>query len=197
MQRGFVPILMILIVLGILLVGGYLGYQKYQNSKLESIKNFEDCAKFYPVMASYPGQCNTPDGRHFVQTLSPEEQKKLEPVQNDFSELNNFPTYPGATFVKKDYYPPCTGTTSGFSICDSDVYSWQVDGTNEQVASWYLENKSNSKWVCSGGAGSAGSYVTTTCKKGVFKYGLNISGTEGQIDILVIIHRDIVEGAVQ
>lgn len=31
-----------------------------------SIDTFEECAKYYPVMESYPEQCSTPDGGHFV-----------------------------------------------------------------------------------------------------------------------------------
>ena len=30
------------------------------------IDSFEECAKHFPVMESYPEQCNTPDGQHFV-----------------------------------------------------------------------------------------------------------------------------------
>lgn len=33
------------------------------------VTNFEECALHYPVMESYPPQCNTPDGRHFVQDV--------------------------------------------------------------------------------------------------------------------------------
>lgn len=32
----------------------------------DSIDTFEECAKYYPVMESYPEQCNTPNGGHFV-----------------------------------------------------------------------------------------------------------------------------------
>jgi hypothetical protein len=30
------------------------------------IDTFAECAKHFPVMESYPEQCNTPDGQHFV-----------------------------------------------------------------------------------------------------------------------------------
>lgn len=37
------------------------------------ISSFEDCAKAgYPVMESYPRQCQTPDGRNFVESFVPE-----------------------------------------------------------------------------------------------------------------------------
>ena len=31
---------------------------------------FEECAALYPVMESYPRQCNTPSGRHFVEEVT-------------------------------------------------------------------------------------------------------------------------------
>src|SRR3989344_3354810 len=79
MQKGFS---LIIIILGTLLVlwllsGG--GYYLYNQQKLRSITDFESCAKYYPVMLSYPGQCNTPDGRHFVNELSDEERENLAP----------------------------------------------------------------------------------------------------------------------
>lgn len=56
----------------------------YQNQlKVKSVNSFDDCAKYYPVMESYPAQCNTPDGRHFVQQLSEGEKEKLKPVLNN------------------------------------------------------------------------------------------------------------------
>ncbi len=37
------------------------------------ISSFEDCAAAgYPVMESYPRQCNTPDGKHFVEEIPAE-----------------------------------------------------------------------------------------------------------------------------
>lgn len=35
-----------------------------------SVNSFDECAQHYPVMESYPAQCNTPDGKHFVQEVS-------------------------------------------------------------------------------------------------------------------------------
>ena|SRR3989344_2512281 len=40
------------------------------------ITNFEECAAAgNPVMESYPRQCNTPDGGHFVEVLPSERQE--------------------------------------------------------------------------------------------------------------------------
>lgn len=57
---------------GGVILGGLLAWL-YVFDKIhveESITNFEECAKIYPVMESYPAQCRTPDGKHFVQTIS-------------------------------------------------------------------------------------------------------------------------------
>lgn len=42
-----------------------LGVERYQ------ISDFQHCADAgYPIMESYPRQCNTPSGRHFVENLT-------------------------------------------------------------------------------------------------------------------------------
>ncbi len=79
MQKGFSSIIIALIGLIILVGVSGGGYILYQQQKLKSITDYESCSKHYPVLLSYPGQCNTPDGRHFIQQLSDEEKKKLIP----------------------------------------------------------------------------------------------------------------------
>lgn len=37
-------------------------------AKSPAITTFAECAAKYPVLESYPEQCNTPDGQHFVNT---------------------------------------------------------------------------------------------------------------------------------
>ena len=78
MQKGF-SLVLILIIAGILVVVSGGGYWYFQQQKLKSITDFDSCAKYYPVLTSYPGQCITSDGRHFVQQLTDEEKKKLVP----------------------------------------------------------------------------------------------------------------------
>lgn len=77
-QRGIATTIVLLLFLigGVAITSGvFVFYQNQQ--KLKSINSFEDCAKYYPVAESYPAQCNTKDGRHFVQELSEEEKKRL------------------------------------------------------------------------------------------------------------------------
>ena len=65
-------------LLGSLIFGAFYFFEK---QKVSSINSFEECSKLFPVMESYPEQCNTPDGRHFVQELSEEEKEKLVPPE--------------------------------------------------------------------------------------------------------------------
>jgi hypothetical protein len=79
-QRGLATtlILIIFLIAGVAIVSGAVVF--YQNQKkIEAINSFEECAKYFPVMNSYPGQCRTSDGRHFVQELSEEEKQRLVP----------------------------------------------------------------------------------------------------------------------
>lgn len=77
MQKGFVPIVIILAFIAA--VGlGILGYYLNKQQTLKNINSFDECARYFSVMESYPAQCNTSDGRHFVQELSDEEKEKLQ-----------------------------------------------------------------------------------------------------------------------
>lgn len=75
-----------IIIIATALSAGYFVY--YIDAKkagklpvAESINSFEDCAKHYPVMESYPEQCSTPDGEHFTRELTQEENKNLIPEE--------------------------------------------------------------------------------------------------------------------
>lgn len=63
----------LVILVGVVgVVAGYwLGYGHGFNkaADLAEINSFEECAARYPVMESYPRQCLTPDGRHFVEDV--------------------------------------------------------------------------------------------------------------------------------
>lgn len=97
MQRGFAPLLILvgLLITAVIAGGGYYFYSQrssaHNQQKVKNINSFEECAKLYPVALSYPAQCWTPDGRHFVQELSDEEKKKLAPPSSD--ETENWKTF--------------------------------------------------------------------------------------------------------
>lgn len=80
MQRGYSLIILIVIFGVLAVISG--GFYFYLESKKVTIDSFEDCAKKYPVMESYPEQCRTPDGRLFVSKLTDEEKSKLIPSQD-------------------------------------------------------------------------------------------------------------------
>ena len=94
-QRGITTTFVIIIILAsvVAVTIAYFNLYLTQNKKLSAINSFEDCAKHYPVMESYPEQCTTPDGRHFIKKLSEEENKKpLEGSINkeDWETLTNY-----------------------------------------------------------------------------------------------------------
>ena len=60
---ALIALSLILIAFGLIWQFWYLPYT------YNKIQSFDDCAKKYPILLSYPGQCNTPDGRHFVQNI--------------------------------------------------------------------------------------------------------------------------------
>lgn len=96
MQKGSAPLgILIGIVLMILFSAG--GYYLYNQDKLNSIKSFNDCAKHYPVMESYPEQCATPDGKHFTKQLTEKEKPKelpsVKPMPVMTNETSGWKTY--------------------------------------------------------------------------------------------------------
>lgn len=74
-QRGITTTVLVLVILAgtIAITSVYLTYYQTQKQKVSQINSFEDCAKHYPVMESYPEQCKTPDGRYFTRELSGDE----------------------------------------------------------------------------------------------------------------------------
>ena len=57
----------------LLLAVAVLGFFSFKSLNKESVAvtNFEECAAAgYPVLESYPRQCNTPDGKHFVEGVN-------------------------------------------------------------------------------------------------------------------------------
>ena len=62
-KRFITAVVIIVVLVG---VGALLG----MNRSSDEITTFEECAAKYPVMESYPEQCNTPDGKNFVRDIS-------------------------------------------------------------------------------------------------------------------------------
>lgn len=72
----------IIIVIGVVIFAVIAGYfigarQTFFQKSTKEINSFEECAQAgYPVGESYPRQCWTPDGKHFVEKLTIEEAKE-------------------------------------------------------------------------------------------------------------------------
>lgn len=121
-QRGIatVIILVLFLIVGVAIASAVFIF--YQNLPIKPVINsFEDCAKLYPVMESHPTQCNTPDGRHFVQELSEEEKRRLVPPKledstnsGNLDETANWKTYTNSKFSFSVNYPPSLKLTESF-----------------------------------------------------------------------------------
>lgn len=101
MQKGFV---LIPLVIGLFLIGtvvGVGGYYFFNQQKVKSITNFEECAKYYPVMESYPEQCNTPEGKHFTKERVNEKSENLK--QSEATASASWKKYEGSLISFK--YP--------------------------------------------------------------------------------------------
>jgi hypothetical protein len=71
MTKSTIGILVILVLF--IGVGAYVG-TKNERPPLRVITNFAECEEAgYPVGESYPRQCWTSDGRHFVEEIEEEE----------------------------------------------------------------------------------------------------------------------------
>ncbi|HSW48235.1 MAG TPA: hypothetical protein VLG67_04095 [Candidatus Saccharimonadales bacterium] len=74
------------------------------------------------------------------------------------AELQSFPVYTNAKFVKKEVVPPCKGEASGYSICDQTLYIWSSPDDGDIIQNWY-QNSAESGWDC--GQGGAGEYTSS------------------------------------
>lgn len=116
MQKGFSALI---VLIGLIILAGlaYGGYSYFQQQKIKNINSFEGCAKLYPVMESYPAQCNTPDGRHFVQELTDEEKKKLVPPTID--ETGDWGIYKASNLYEIKYPLDKYSVSKGFANIDA------------------------------------------------------------------------------
>jgi len=56
----------------LLVIGGFLWWEEVEapgNGLPLGVASFDDCAKYYAILESYPRQCKTPDGRTFTESL--------------------------------------------------------------------------------------------------------------------------------
>lgn len=76
--------------------------------------NFEECAAKYPVMESYPRQCNTPSGLHFTETVTPEEHTSTDVEGSTIAGIPDLITVNAPTINSKVESPlTLTGSARG------------------------------------------------------------------------------------
>ncbi len=73
------------IVVGLIILAFWGRFNAMKNGTLEKplpiVNSFEECAALYPVMESYPEQCNTPDGKHFTNPVQFIEGAQVQPLE--------------------------------------------------------------------------------------------------------------------
>lgn len=66
-KKNLYIVLLIVLAAAAIVLAGFLMKQ----NALKKINSFDDCVKAgYPVLETYPGQCNLPDGRTFIQQIN-------------------------------------------------------------------------------------------------------------------------------
>lgn len=108
-QRGITTTFIVFVILAgtIAITAVYLSYFQTQKQKASEINSFEACAKLYPVMESYPEQCQTPDGKHFTKIItetpkSTPDLKETDPnIFKSFDETYQFRLVKGSEINKK------------------------------------------------------------------------------------------------
>jgi hypothetical protein len=110
-QRGISALFLVVTVLVIataVTISYFTFYLDAKKTKQASVTSFEDCAKLYPVIESYPEQCNTPDGKHFTRQLSEEEKQRtvshLESVLS-MGESSDWKTFTNDIYKFSYQYP--------------------------------------------------------------------------------------------
>lgn len=158
-QKGNSLIIVLVGILVLLLIGGAYYYGKQSSSSITQ-----------PIQSSVISPTQTP-----VQSYNS-------------SDINNFPVYPNSQYIKSQVNDPCpTGGAGGFAICGTTTYTWSSADNFTAINDWYKQDKSQSGWKCTGGAGQYSdpdnASGQTACVKGSFNYGLNIETTSGHSTI--------------
>ncbi len=168
-QKGVSPLIVIFMIL---VIGGLIGAAYYLGTQKNIVT--------FTSQLSSQNKAISPD-------VTPGNTSKDERF-----DLNGFPIFPNANFAEtKDYFPCEEGKYSGFSICNAKAYIWNVNASFDEIIGFYKEDKSNSGWICSGGAGSYedanNASGTTICKKGELNYSLFIDTSNGNSKITLSI----------
>ena len=70
-KKKHISLLLILTVLAVISAVVIVGLAFFQWDKRNSLDTFEECVSAgYPILESYPAQCNTPWGAHFTEVVA-------------------------------------------------------------------------------------------------------------------------------
>ncbi|MCK9187364.1 MAG: hypothetical protein M0P05_02415 [Candidatus Colwellbacteria bacterium] len=74
----FIVVIIILIIAGFFILNSYIYNEKQAENIDQTISSYEDCVSAgYPSLESYPEQCVTADGKHFIRILPEEEIENI------------------------------------------------------------------------------------------------------------------------
>jgi hypothetical protein len=149
-QRGISTLFLVvsLLAISVAIAAAYFTfYLDARKTKQASINSFEDCAKLYPVMESYPEQCNTPDGKHFIREIQ-KEISIFEKKNGAWTEVTGEGyqiSYPSTWKIKNDNsltFNPQVHITNDWTY-PYDISLW-VDENDQQVLESELQEKIDS-----------------------------------------------------
>lgn len=116
-----------IVLIGSLLLFYFFNEEQDVSIDDDEINSFEDCVKAgYPILESYPEQCYTADGKHFVRELSEEEKENLEDNSYKFFDPEYISSQEWKTRIISldDKYPPKFSIVNGEIDCETkdDVF---------------------------------------------------------------------------
>lgn len=102
----------------------------------ESITNFDECARYYPVLESYPEQCRTPEGKSFTRDIGNE----LNKIDN----IRSATPRPGEV-IESPY--TLEGEARGVWFFEADAPIALYDGDGVLIAESYISVSEGATWM--------------------------------------------------
>jgi len=118
-NKGLIIAVIVAVPIIILAFSNSISLDTSQQSEKPEIDSFEECiAAGYPAMESYPRQCRTDDGKHFVETIP--EQKQCE-MEGGLWGIwgNQQPAIPSCNPSTSDIGMECTDSSQCQSFCQA------------------------------------------------------------------------------
>jgi hypothetical protein len=112
MRKPSIVILLVVIALSGGIYSAYTHYKAVHSSVNIEPETFDECAKLYPVLESYPRQCHTPHGKSFTEVIVDVQE---EPVQTEVASGTASTT--ASTTLKQLSNGGCRPTGCGGELC--------------------------------------------------------------------------------